>query len=200
VAYVLTPEKVDGQAERPGVFRADAEFVRGYSTNQDYKLSGFDRGHLAPSADFAWSEEAIRSTYLLSNVVPQYPALNRGRWAQLERAVRNHAREADSVMVVSGVLFASGQRLTIGPNRVAVPSFLFKVFLVVKNGRKYAYGAIIPNDPVVTEPLDTFQRSIDEIEERTGLDFFSHLDDAEEEALESCMPSGMNAMRPAPPE
>jgi endonuclease G len=126
VGYVLTPAQLDGSAPRPSRFRQDRELSVAGATDRDYRHSGFSRGHLAPAADFAFSDDAIRATFLLSNAVPQTQRVNAGRWAQVEAAVRRIARQADRVYVFTGVLL-EGEARAIGPGRVAVPSHTFKV-------------------------------------------------------------------------
>ncbi len=59
------------------------------ATFKDYKKSGFDRGHLAPAADHKDSQEAMKETFLLSNMSPQYPRFNQGYWSHFEKYVRN---------------------------------------------------------------------------------------------------------------
>jgi endonuclease G len=60
----------------------------------DYKHSGYDRGHLAPSADFEWSEEANEATFTMANMVPQMPGLNKFAWKGLEEEVRKWASQS----------------------------------------------------------------------------------------------------------
>ena len=84
VSYVLKDENLTRQAARPASFHQDRELAQPRATNNDYKGSGFHRCHIAPARDFAYSDEAIQSTFSLINAVPCFPALNTGRWAQLE--------------------------------------------------------------------------------------------------------------------
>jgi len=130
VGYELTAEHRKRVAARPGHFRRDAQLSQAGA--QDSRGSGFTRGHMAPAADFAWSEEAIRATYVLSNVVPQYRNPNAGRWSQLEAAVRRLAAVSDSVHVFTGPIFDTSDPEVIGAGRVAVPSHVYKVVLAVK--------------------------------------------------------------------
>jgi DNA/RNA non-specific endonuclease len=91
VGYELTPEQLKSAATRPAHFRHDPDLSSPGAYDSDYKNSGYSRGHMAPAADFAFSQASIRSTFLLSNAVPQRQAVNQGRWAQLETAVRRIA-------------------------------------------------------------------------------------------------------------
>ena len=101
VAYLLTREDVRRRgAKRRNAFRRDPEVVaRGWPTavDRDYAGSGFDRGHLLPSADRDDSRAENDATFYLSNVSPQYPKLNRNQWRLLEEQVRRWADRYDSV-------------------------------------------------------------------------------------------------------
>ena len=185
VGYQLTPDQLHRTADRPSQFRTDLNLAGPHSTNADYRNSGLSRGHLAPAADFAWSPEAIRATFLLSNAIPQYQRVNAGTWAQLEAAVRDLASRSDSVYVFTGVLFDSAQPRLIGPGRVAVPSQTFKVILAVQGSRKTMYAAIVPNAADGTAPLSQLTTTVAEVELRTGLDFCAALEEEEERRLES---------------
>ncbi len=173
VGYELTAAHLEKVAPRPSHFRADNSLAASGATNADYRGSGFSRGHLAPAADFAWSLEAIRATFLLSNVIPQNQAVNVGCWSQIEAATRRLATRADAVYIVTGVLFESIETERIGPGRVAVPSHTFKVILSVKGDEKIMLAFIVPNDPAAARaPLDSFATSVEEVERRSHLGFF----------------------------
>ena len=184
VGYTLSPAQLTGVASRPSRFREDRLLSGPRATDRDYRHSGFSRGHLAPAADFAFSDDAIRTTFLLSNAVPQRQRVNAGRWAQAEAAVRRLARDADRVHVFSGVL-CEGPIERIGASQIAVPSHTYKVVLAVQARRMRMYAVIVPNRDQVSHPLDRFAVTVDEVERRSGLDFFSDLEDSEERNLES---------------
>jgi endonuclease G len=183
VAHTLTPEQLEGAASRPSRFRQDRGLASPSAADRDYRSSGFYRGHLAPAADFS-SPEAVRTTFLLSNAVPQTPSVNNGPWRRLEAAIRRAARNADRVHVFTGALF-EGERKTIGPGQVAVPSHTYKVVLFIQGDSAAMFAVIVSNHENVSGSLDQFTVTVDEIEHRTGLDFFSELEDALENDLES---------------
>ena len=184
--YELKAEPLERVARRPSHFRADRRLSGPAAANADYQQSGYSRGHLAPAADFAWSQAAMRATFLLSNAVPQHASVNRGRWAQLEAAVRRLALGSDVLYVFTGPLFSTDPE-RIGLGGVAVPTHMFKVVLAVHGGRRSMYAATVPNANHVTESLDVFATTVDEVERRAGFDFFSSLDDAEESELEAAV-------------
>ncbi len=183
VGYELKPEHLSGSARRPHHFRRDTALANEGARDADYRGSGYSRGHLAPAADFAWSDDAIRATFLLSNAAPQSQATNAGAWAKLERTVRRLATDADAVYVYSGPLF-EGPSEVIGEGRVAVPSHFFKTVLVERRGVRAMYAAIVPNR-ASGGALEQFLTTVEEVQQRTGLDFFSALEPAEQHALES---------------
>jgi endonuclease G len=184
VAHTLTAEQLEAAAaSRPSHFRQDRDLASPTAADRDYRYSGFHRGHLAPAADFA-SLDAVRATFLLSNAVPQAPFVNTGAWRRLENAVRRAARTAQRVHVFTGALF-EGEPKTIGPGQVAVPSHTYKVVLLIQGDSAAMFAALVPNQNNLTGSLDQLAVTVDEIEKRTGLDFFSELEDAIENELES---------------
>jgi endonuclease G len=173
-----------GAVGRPNLSRdPSASFPT--ASNADFRSSGYSRGHVVPAADFGWSVEARQATFFLTNVIAQKQSANAGRWRSLENAGRRIAATADSVLVFSGPLFDSGTIEFQAPGGVAVPTYTYKVLLAVHAGRRTMLAAIIPNSENPPQPLNSFAVTVDEVERRTGFDFFSFLEDAEEAALES---------------
>ena len=187
VGYELTPEHLERAATRPAHFRHDPGLSGPSAYDSDYKNSGYSRGHMAPAADFAFSDASIRATFLLSNAVPQRQSVNQGRWAQVEAAVRRIAAVSDATYVFTGPLFESAEIERIGAGQVSVPTHTFKVILALQGTSKTMYAAIVPNAKVVKEPLNQFAVTVEEVERRTGFDFFSALEDSEERDLESTL-------------
>jgi endonuclease G len=179
VGYPLSAAQLGGSAARPSRFRQDRGLAAPGAADADYRHSGFSRGQLAPAADFAWSEQSIRTTFLLSNAAPQKQTVNAGVWARVETRVRQLTRRADRVHVFTGRLFEGRQRV-IGAGRVAVPSHMYKVVLAVAGERMSMYAWIVPNEDRIAGAAEDFQVSVDEVELRSGLDYFAELDDARE--------------------
>jgi len=119
VAYHLTAENVQGSANRQDDFRPDPDLPEGKRSElSDYKNSGYDRGHLAPAADFKRSEEAMSETFFLSNMAPQRPNLNRMSWSHLEEEVRTLAKKHGAfgslrVLSISTVLIRTADRVSL---------------------------------------------------------------------------------------
>ena len=184
VAYELTKAEVLGGGDREDAFREDPDVRTGSAELSDYRGSGFDRGHMAPAADFKWSAEAMSDTFFLSNMAPQDPSFNRGIWADLEAVVRTMAYENESIYVVTGPVLTDGPYETIGDNEVAVPKRFYKVVLDYTDPDIKAIGFVLPNEGS-DKALQSFAMSVDDVEEITGLDFYPRLPDDAEAMIES---------------
>lgn len=183
VAYELTPEETSGPAARQNRFVPDPEVPpHETATTDDYRHSGYDRGHMAPAGDMKWSEQAMRESFYLSNICPQHPALNRGIWKQLEDLVRKRAATRGSVYVVCGPI-AAEDAPRIGRQGVVVPQRFFKALLQEAEGRWSAIGFVFENEASDAD-LWVHTLSIDSLERLTGMDFFPHLPDSIETAVE----------------
>jgi endonuclease G len=183
-AHQLTRENLAAAYSRPRRFRRDTALAHPGAHDSDYRHSGYSRGHVVPVADVASSEQAVRDSFLLSNVLPQNSSLNSGKWRLLEKAIRRLAADTDFVVVFTGPIFcATVER--IGVNRVAVPCQLYKVALAARGAGLTAFAAILPNDSNPAGGLDEFATSVAEVERRTGLDFFGALPAPVQHSLES---------------
>lgn len=184
VAYVLTADEVFAASnDRNDNFREDPAVPTGSATLADYKGSGYDRGHLCPAADQAWSAIAMDDSFFLSNMSPQTHAFNAGIWLNLESAVRTMAAQNQEICVVTGPVLTDGPYKTIGANKVSVPNYYYKVILDYYGSEKKAIGFVLKQDS--KGKLESFAVSVDDVEKLTGIDFFPLLDDAEEKQLEA---------------
>ena len=186
VAYELTATELDTQeVSRSEDFRPD-ETVRRSSQLEDYKNSGYSRGHLAPAQDFKWSENAMSETFYLTNMVPQLQNYNGGIWLKAENATRDAARITGVVYVVTGPVLTDGPFETIGDNKVAIPKECYKALLVIdENGGVHTVAMSIPQNVGKKESLSKYLMTVDELEALTGLDFFIELEDDVENAAEA---------------
>jgi endonuclease G, mitochondrial len=198
VAHVILPDVMSGSVFRSNDFRPDPDVTTGSAVEADYFLKqlqpdstwkydgfGYDRGHLAPSADFRWSQTALSESYFYSNMSPQRAELNREAWGDLEDKVRGYLYRNPEVQlyVVTGPLLEPDLSvIERGPNKVSIPRSYWKVVLDLQNQR--GIGFMLPNRGV-TEPLTSFVVSIKEIEALTGLNFFSNLPDDIENKVEA---------------
>lgn len=182
VAYVLTPwEAVTKVTDRADNFRADSAVSTGSATLADYKGSGYDRGHMAPFADLSWSEESASDSFYLSNMSPQTGDLNRYAWADLEAVVRTFSL-CGPVCIATGPVLTDGPYKSIGENKVAVPKYYYKV--IFSPALDSAIAFVMPNSKC-EESLQNYAVTVDYVENLTGIDFFSALEDSYEDTLES---------------
>ena len=197
VGYRLNGELLDGDARRRDNFRPDEELRPTIRAElSDYRRSGYDRGHLAPAAAFKRSDDAMSTTFLLSNIAPQQPNFNRFTWRILEDEVRTLARQSEDIWVFTGNIVPEApeqgddtrDRLS-GRAGVLIPSHCYKVILALgEDGDIRAYGFVMENTQQrLGSDVTRYARSIDEIEELTGLDFFSYLPDGIETVIESAV-------------
>lgn len=187
VAYLLTRAEVNRKgAERQNSFCSDPIVLqRGWPTarDRDYTRSGYDRGHLLPSADRDDSPQENRATFYLSNVSPQCPALNRQIWRLLEEQVRRWAKQYDSLYVVTGPVLASGLPRIKGG--VGVPRRYYKALLVWQHGRYHAIAFLLPNQEKISGKFGDYALSVNDLEQIIGYDLFWRLPDQIEERVES---------------
>lgn len=184
VAYELADWEVEGEVPRYDRFKPDPMVPQNVTaTTNDYKYSGYDRGHMAPAADMKWDEQAMKESFYLSNICPQNPNLNGGVWKDLEEQVRDLASQKGRIFVVCGPI-VNDTLNTIGENKVVVPQAFFKVLLQEENGEIHTIGFVYENISG-RKPMSSYAMSVDEVEEMTDIDFFCSLPDKIERRSES---------------
>lgn len=197
VGHIITPDVVNGVVGRTNDFRVDPKIKTGSAVEQDYFLKtlqpdsayvydgfGYDRGHLAPSADFRWSEKALSESYYYSNMSPQLADFNRGVWAELEGLLRAYLyrNPTTQLYVFTGPVLRPGlPTIARAKNKVAIPEQFWKIALDLTNRKAIAF--VVPQNPK-GYPLSSFATTIDEIEKVTGINFFAGMEDGLEESLE----------------
>lgn len=131
VVYQLTAENLSHKnADRKNKFKADpilkAKNIP-YVLPSEYTRSNYDRGHLAPAADFSWNQEANDLTFVMSNMAPQSANLNRDAWKRLEGQVRKWACGEKVISVITGPVLRAGlPRLKSG---LEIPQEFFKIVI-----------------------------------------------------------------------
>ncbi|MEE8056748.1 MAG: DNA/RNA non-specific endonuclease [Pseudomonadales bacterium] len=187
--YLNSVTTHSNQATRRGngsEYKADTEIPSQYRVREgDYFGTGFDRGHLLSAASSDSTLLALRQSFLMTNIVPMNPKLNRhGAWRSLEDVERGLVSKGSSgqLIVVSGPMYGYTLGLPRLPNGTAVPSHFFKIMVELNSGIAHAY--IIPNDgsALVHHP---YRVAVDEIESRINADLFALLPDDIERSLES---------------
>lgn len=171
VAERLTPERsrAGSDTERVSEFYPDPRLPAGQRAElADYRRSGYDRGHLAPSADMA-GLEAQRESFTLANIAPQSATLNRGPWADLEIELRKYARRVPETYIVTGLLFEGAKLQTTPTGRVYVPTSFWKAIAVPGQGSIAYVAANTDTGKPSPMPLADFTA-------RYGIDPFPALD------------------------
>lgn len=142
-----------GRFERTNQFFADARLPRSERAElSDYRGSGFDRGHMASAAQRP-DETSMAQSFSLANVVPQAPDMNQKAWAKIERDTRHYIMRAKGdVYLITGPVFTA-EHQTIGPNRVAVPSAIYKLVVDPQAGRAWAHWMDNRDDARPSRPL-----------------------------------------------
>ncbi|MBK8969703.1 MAG: DNA/RNA non-specific endonuclease [Lewinellaceae bacterium] len=185
VAYELTRERLNKNwVERGSSFRPDPDVRTESATPNDYRGSGYDRGHLVPAADMAFNDLAMNETFFMSNMSPQVRGFNGGVWRELEECTRDWARQFEKLYVVTGPILSRRALGQIGFSKVTVPPGYFKVLLAPDQHRAIAF--VLPNE-ISTNPLMEYATTIDKVEELTGIDFFPQLLSGLDEELEGSL-------------
>lgn len=96
------------------------------ANHDDYTRSGYDRGHMCPAGDRSARTDLMQSTFIMTNVAPQTPSLNRGTWMQMEEMCRSLARKGQALTVHVDAVFWQADTQRIGSHRVAVPHAFVK--------------------------------------------------------------------------
>ena len=185
VAYELTATEVAGDLPRKDKFRPDPAANGPQANREDYRNSGWDRGHMAPAADMKWDAEAMGESCYFTNICPQNPQLNGGDWKELEDKCRKWAEKHGRIYIACGPIILGNEHGTIGANEVIIPDKFYKVVLARINGEYRGAGFIFHNSPLrkskisgkppVNRPLESYLVPIDEVEAITGIDFFPAL-------------------------
>lgn len=181
-----------GSAPRQNDFRADTTLPVGWYQVKatDYAGSGFDRGHMCPSADRTITITANSATFLMTNMIPQLPANNQGVWANLESYCRTLVSQGNELYIVSG---GQGLQYFIANGHVAVPAQTWKVIIVLPNGTNdvsrvttttRTIAVVIPNSGSINSDWRTYRVSVDQVEAVTGFDFFSNVPAGIQAAIE----------------
>lgn len=185
-----------GSTPRQDDFRADATLPAGWYQVQStsFSGSGYDRGHMCPSADRTLTVTDNSSTFLMTNMIPQAPNNNQGPWANLETYCRTLVSQGKELYIYSG---GYGSQGTIDAGRVNVPTRTWKIIVVLDEGtndvsRVTTTTRIIaidmPNSNsliAMTDDWRNFRVSVDSLEPILGYDFLSSVSTSIQSVIES---------------
>jgi endonuclease G, mitochondrial len=170
VAYTLTPDHAIGCVERSNSFAADQSLPSDKrSTPDDYAKSGYDIGHMGPDGDFSWNPMVEHESFILSNMSPQYPGVNRATWKIGETYIRIWAYELKHPLTVYvGPIYSSNDK-TIGENHVIVPHAFYKIVVDDVNHEIIAW--VMPQLPQLDKDITRYRASVASIVQQTGIQF-----------------------------
>lgn len=191
VSWKTTRADLGDSIPRPD-FQADPRLPGGFKRVQyyDYSGSGFDRGHMVPSADRFANKKLNEETFLMTNIVPQTGALNQEAWERFESFARSQVWRGNDVYQIAGVYGGNG----VLRNKITVPTNCWKIIAIVPRGKKVEdfdrrmriIAVDMPNIfGIEDEPWERYKVTIRAIEERAGIDLFSHLPRDVQDRLET---------------
>jgi endonuclease G len=183
VSYKIDLDQVSIKSgKRRDKFFADPQLISmklAYATPKDFDTSTYDRGHMAPSEDFVWSQQANDETFVMSNMTPQKPALNRGSWKKLESKIRKWACKERQMTVVSGPFLSDD--LPKFKSGVSIPKKFFKVVIDESAPRKSIAFVYTQEDG--KKDMKAAATSVGAIERVTGFEFIITPDVIERDQL-----------------
>ncbi len=186
-----------GDAARSSTFTSDASLPSGCPriVTSDYTNSGYSRGHMVRSEERTWSVDDNKATFQMTNVLPQYQALNGGPWYKLEQHLQSLAQtQGKEMYVISG---GYGNRGTLsGAGKVVIPTYTWKIVVIMPYGTGLAQATStsaiqviavkMPNSTSIsTQPWTAYKTTVDHLESITGYNFLDRLPDSVESYWEA---------------
>lgn len=170
VSYQLFPEYALGCVPRSNGFTADKSLPKGSRAElEDYAKSGYDIGHVAPNADMSRFDQLELESFLLTNMMPQLPGLNRGIWKLLETNVRGWTVQRNhSIVVYAGPIYGAGDPV-IGPNKMVIPHAFYKI--VIDTTTNEIAGFLFPHTGNQGNDLTKVRAPVAQIQSLTGIAF-----------------------------
>lgn len=196
-----------GSAARQDDFRADGALPSSWVKvgGTDYSGSGFDRGHMCPSADRTGSTTDNSATFLMTNMIPQAPKNNQITWANLENYCRTLINAGNELYIISGPYGqggtgSSGTKQTISSKNIVVPSYVWKIIVVLPVGSSdvtritsstRVIAVWMPNTQTVSNQAWGYYRTtVDYIESKTGYNFLSNISTTIQATIEAKTDAG----------
>jgi endonuclease G len=172
-AYELTANEAKSKnVKRETNFSPDPEVKGATATNDDYRRSGYDRGHLVPAGDMKWSAEGMRASFYFSNICPQNKKLNTGLWSSIERQCRTWAAKYGEITIITGPVIEDTMN-RLGKNEVGIPDKFYKVVGSTTDGKAKSIGFLVENRDYESRLLKEVAVTVDSIEKITGIRFFA---------------------------
>lgn len=196
--HVLTPDVSFGNVTRTNDFRPDNSIACPIAVEQDYFIKeeksdgsiiydgfAFDRGHLAPSADFRWSKQALSESYYYSNMTPQRKGFNRESWAEVETLLRRILdNNPQNYLIITGPILTDTMKVNEKSiNKLSIPDYHYKIIADLSSDSPKGMAFLMPNRKCEL-PASEYVVTIDSIQQLTGLDFFPTLSEKLQKAVE----------------
>lgn len=169
--WSVSPKHVNGCVPRSNAFATDQSLLPGHrATPDDYIGAGYDQGHIANASHQSWDVTVERESFLMSNIVPQLPGLNRGIWKLLETSTGAWTYSTQHTMLVyAGPIYDVNVADKIGKVNVTVPTAFFKIVIDTNTGATLAF--IFPHAERQGNNLTKVQYTVADVEKATGLIF-----------------------------
>ena len=197
-----------GTTDRQNNFRPDQSLPNGWQqvTPNDYTGSGYDRGHIVPSADRTKSDEDNSATFLMTNMLPETPDNNRRTWEGLESYCRDLAKQGKELYIIAGPYGSQKQPLK---GKVVVPQTTWKVVFVLDRPDTGVDGVTpktrviavnIPNKQGINPDWKTYRVSVKTLEGLTGYNFLSNVPTPIQNAIEKKIDTDSNVSQQSSPK
>jgi endonuclease G len=171
VSYVISKHSVGVDVDRGNIFYPDPDIPEPYRVKpEDFRNTGYDKGHLAPSGAIDYSLKSNAETFAMSNIALQHPKLNRQAWAALEAMVRGWTHTKGKLAVVTGPLYSKRSRRI---NDIPLPAGFYKVIYSFRHKNFIAF--VLPNNDIKAGDLWNYAMSAEAAERETGYKFFPKL-------------------------
>lgn len=183
----LTTEKAKGNLPRYNKFQPDPDLKEGERAElDDYKIRGYAKEHMAPAANMKWDQQAMVECFYLSNMIPRK---GKGTNHGIEERIRNLAISRGALYIFTGPIYEDGVMKTIGSNKVAVPTHLFKI--IYDPYKVEAIAFILPNEKLTMADIPKYIVTIRDVERKTGLNFLSNINEKVQEVVENMKAHGI---------
>jgi len=181
VSYIISKNSIGVDVERGDGFYADPDIPEEYRVApEDFRNTGFDKGHLAPSASIDFSRRSNDQTFAMSNIALQDPKLNRQAWGSLEGIIRDWTLSKGKLAITTGPIYNKRPEKI---KQIPIPKSFYKIIYSFQHQK--AIGFILPNQEVKANQLWNHVKSIAEIEQTTGYTFFNKLSDNKQQILKA---------------
>ena len=187
VAYKIFKVKEPIKLKRPSSFKTDKR-TSSKVNHKDYTHSKYDRGHMAPNKAISvcYGKQAQKDTFLMSNIVPQKPSLNRGIWKKLESKIFDYSNKFEEIWIITGPIYDKDKTFLADVNdkvlkekRIEIPDAFYKIVVDEIDGKYRSLSFVFYQNSNKSTTFKNGLTSIDIIEKQTNLNFFPNMSNGE---------------------